>query len=455
MLAAACQGSGPRPEPGASSASGAPSTSSASAVAPAAPASSVAPGPTLPLHGVILLSVDSLRADLSWCAGYARSTTPTLAGLAERGVVYTHAYALSSYTSMSFGGAMTGRYPSELHRDGLATSSFFDDETFLAEELKRARVRTMGAFGHVWFAGATGIRQGFDEWALVPHTITAEQSKGFVTDDVIAQLLGDAIAKHHESRASEPFFAWAHFMDPHWSYERHAGTPGFSSKDDGGPESPLAPGVKLTPYAQQRRDRYDGEVAFTDAQIGKLLARFTRETWWPRVAVIVTADHGEAFGEHGSYYEHGFLLHDVTTRVPLLFSVPGVTAARFDDRRSQIDLARTVAELLGVELGPSFRGQSLVPELRGAERAARDVMFDMPYTDQAPRRRALIHGQHKIVVSAGAVRPTLFDLDADPGEATDLAATRPDLLAEMQKRYDDANAAHPDYPAPRRKSRSY
>ena len=104
------------------------------------------------------------------------------------------------------------------------------------------------------------------------------------------------------------------------------------------------------------------------------------------------------------------MLYDVTTRVPLLFEVPGLSAARIDARRSHIDLARTLADLLGVKAPDSLRGTSLLPELLGAKPQARDVVIDMPYTDQTPRRRALIHGDMKIVVTesetpAALVRP--------------------------------------------------
>jgi choline-sulfatase len=174
-----------------------------------------------------------------------------------------------------------------------------------------------------------------------------------------------------------------------------------------------------------------------------------------KTAIVVSADHGEAFGEHPSYFEHGFLLYEETTKVPLIVHVPGLPAARIETPRSHIDLARTFLELFGLPAPETMRGESLVPELLGARPPAREIVIDMPYTDQTPRRRALISGRHKLIVTESAEQPELYDLEADPREQRDLAREEPALLARMKARWKAIDAAAPDYPAPRRSQRQY
>jgi arylsulfatase A-like enzyme len=178
-----------------------------------------------------------------------------------------------------------------------------------------------------------------------------------------------------------------------------------------------------------------------------------KQPWAARTAVIISADHGEAFGEHKSTFEHGYTLWDVLTRVPLLVRVPGVAPARIDTRRSHIDLGRTLCELAGVPAPESFRGVSLWPELGGARPPARDIIIDMPYTDQAPRRRALIRDGKKILVTETEEVPQVFDLDADPAEQNDLGKQK--LADELKGKWLEVDSALPDYPAPRRGRRRY
>ncbi len=404
---------------------------------------------------MLLITVDALRADMPWL-GYPRDVAPHLARVAKRSVVYSHAYALSSYTSMSLAGLMAGRYPSELPRDGRATSSFGEDATMLAEVLRGDGFVTIGVHGHVYFLGATGINQGFSDWRVLPRITVMPARDGHVTDDKLADMMISALDERAKDKADKRFFAWVHFMDPHFSYARHEGFPRFHGSPYEADAGVVAPGVALSEIGQNLKNQYDGEVVFTDAQVGRLIEHVRAAPWGKDTAIIVTADHGEAFGEHKSYFEHGFLLYDVTTRVPLLFDIPGVKPARIDQRRSHIDLARTIFDLLGQKPPASFRGKSLVSELTGEKPPEpEDVIIDMPYTDQTPRRRALIHDGKKIIVTETDTEPLLFDLDADPGEQHDLAPDGGALLEQMQSRWQKANAALPDFDAPRRSKRQY
>ena len=431
-------------------------SSSPAALSASARSSAQGPAPSLPSNlSVLLITVDALRADMPW-VGYPRNIAPNLTKLAEKSVVYTRAYALSSYTSMSLGGMLASRYPLELPRDGRATSRFFDDALFFPELLKPAGIRTIAAHGHVYFAGDTGIAQGFEDWRVIPGIVYNPAREGYVSDAAISELMQKALGEHGASHPGQRFFAWVHFMDPHFDYANHTELERYRGSPYAADAGAVPPGSPLDSVGQQLRNRYDREVAFTDSQIGRLLAWVDAQPWAKTTAIVVTSDHGEAFGEHEHYFEHGFFLFDVTTRVPLLLRIPGVAPRRIDARRSHIDLGPTLLDLFGVPKPPSMRGQSLLSEMAGnAPPAPRDIVIDMPYTDQTPRRRALIHGKFKLIASESELKPQLYDLDADPGERHDLAAERPELASELDARLKELDAKIPDYPAERRAKREY
>ena len=211
-----------------------------------------------------------------------------------------------------------------------------------------------------------------------------------------------------------PFFAWFHFMDPHDLYKPHAETAELGKKP---------------------RDLYDGEIRATDAVIGKLLAFVATQPWASRTTIIVSADHGESFGQHG-VFRHGFELWEDLVRVPFFVRTPGATPKRIDVPRSHLDLAPTVLELLDVKPDPAFRGQSLVPEIRGtATPEPRDVVVDLARTSDNDRRRGLVRGRHKLLAFGDDATFQLYDLASDPGEMVDLAKQHADKLEEMKDAY--------------------
>ncbi|HEX4515489.1 MAG TPA: sulfatase-like hydrolase/transferase, partial [Polyangiaceae bacterium] len=187
---------------------------------------------------------------------------------------------------------------------------------------------------------------------------------------------------------------WFHFLDPHDMYMPHEGID----------------------WGKTTRDLYDAEVTYTDRWIGKLLDFIAAKSWGPRTIVIVTADHGEAFGEHGQF-RHGFELWEPLVRVPLFFVIPGIAPKKIDVPRSAIDMAPTILELLSVDRDASFEGKSLVPEILGnSPPEERDVVIDLPKTSDNDKRRALVHGHQKIIEFGETKYPQVFDLDADPEE---------------------------------------
>ncbi len=341
---------------------------------------------------VLLVSVDSLRADMPW-NGYPRPICPRLTALERDSVSYTRAYSVSSYTSMSLGGLLAGRYPSELPRDGFFFGTFPKESAFFPRTLQKAGIVTLGAHAHGYFKGA-GFELGFDRWELVPNlkwnNTTDENVTGKEHEAIAERMLSD------DRLVRGRFFAWFHFLDPHDQYLSH--------ETDG-----------IPPYGASLRDRYDAEVLFTDRQIEKLLAFVDRQPWGPRTAIIVTADHGEAFGEHGMF-SHGFEIWENLVRVPLFLHVPGLRPRRIDEPRSALDLAPTIVELMGLPPDPAFEGKSLVPELLGDPATPRDVLCDLPPTSDSTKRRALIVGHKKIIATGSDTFLRLYDLDQDPEE---------------------------------------
>ena len=223
----------------------------------------------------------------------------------------------------------------------------------------------------------------------------------------------------------------------------------------GGEVAAVPPGRALSKVGQSLRNRYDAEVRFTDQQVARLLEFVDKQPWGKNTAVVVSADHGEAFGEHKSYYEHGYYLFEVAVRVPLMFWVPGLSPRIIERRRSHVDLAKTLLQLLRVKPNPQMRGKSLLREMTGQLEDDRPIIVDLPYTDQTPRRRALIVQDMKLIVSETEPVPLLFDLGRDPAEQRDLASSRKRQVQRLREQLSAFERRVPDYPAPRRSRRAY
>lgn len=351
---------------------------------------------------VVLVTVDTLRADLGY-AGNPRPVSPAIDDLSRRSVVFDRAVSLASYTGKSMGPLLLGKYPSETSRTFEHFDRFGSDETFVQERLRRAGVRTFTAQGHWYFKPETGLGRGFDDadYSAEPRVPQMEGDRTVNGDKLTDAAL--ALLDKPENVA-HPFFFWMHYVDPHAAYVPHAEYD-FGSKG---------------------RDLYDGEVAFVDHQIGRLLARLGAPPFAGRTAILLTSDHGEAFGEHG-LYRHGFEVWEELVHVPLVVYVPGIVPGHVHARRSAVDIVPTVLDLFGLPPpepnGRDFiSGVSLLPDLVAADRShldERPVLVDMSEGPHNAERQAFYDAQYKIIASNG--RPIgLYDLEKDPGETTDL-----------------------------------
>ncbi|EYF06203.1 sulfatase-like hydrolase/transferase [Chondromyces apiculatus] len=369
---------------------------------------------------LVLITIDTLRWDLGY-AGNPHPLSPNLDALAARSTIFDKAYALASYTGKSIGPMLIGKYGSETHRNWGHFNKFSEEDTFVAERLKRAGVYTMGVHGHRYFGDFGGLDRGFD---VVDMSAAPPKEADWAVDNTASSPgLTDAAIKLLGEHGSKRFFLWVHYLDPHADYLRHEDVPSFG---------------------KTQRDLYDGEVAFTDKHIGRLLDFVKAAPWGAKTAVVVTSDHGEAFGEH-KMYRHGFEVWEELVRVPLLVHVPSAPPSRVTARRSLVDLTPTLLDLMHVPLPggaggapggapgagqeggtPSesdfLSGTSLLSDVflaPGQAAQARDVLVDMPGGPYNDARRALIHGDLKLTISNGA-RFELYDLAADPGEQKNL-----------------------------------
>jgi choline-sulfatase len=354
---------------------------------------------------VILITVDTLRADLGF-AGYPKPVSPNLDALAARSVVFERAYSLASYTGKSLGPLLIGKYPSETHRGWGHFNRFSSEDLLVSERLQKAGIHTMSVQAHWYMSGNFGLARGFDllDKSGQPPPGTDQDNDATITGGHLTDAALRVFGNPENTGAR--FFAWVHYLDPHSEYAKHPGAPDFG------------PGP---------RGAYDGEIWYTDQQIGRILDLVAKEPWGEKTAIVLTSDHGEAFGEH-HMIRHGMEVWEELVRVPLVVYVPGVAPHRVSVPRSAIDVTPTLLDLFDVSVPPDagpfdfVSGQSLAADIvspPGYEPPLRDVLVDMPAGPNNDERRALIQGNKKLYVS-GSVRFTLFDLEADPGEKSAL-----------------------------------
>ena len=355
---------------------------------------------------VLLITIDTLRADHLGCYGGA-ALTPVLDALAGRGARFVTAVAPAPLTAPSHASIFTGRIPP---RHGVRDNGAFvlpDDVPVLAGRFRGAGWATAGFVSGFPLDRRYGLARGFEAYddrlprgrdpRRAPYV---ERPADQTTDAALAWIKG----------RSGRWFAWVHYFDPHAPYE---------------PPPEFGPPRTATPY--------DGEIAFVDRELGRLLAGLgeaTRE----RLVVVVTADHGESLGDHGEQ-THGVFVYDATVRVPLLLAGPGVPAARVvADMARLVDIAPTLLDLTGLGPLPDTDGRSLVPAVRGealAEAPAySESLFASLHLGWA-EVHALRTSRFKYV---RAPRPELYALQEDPGEARDVSASRADVARDLQSR---------------------
>jgi choline-sulfatase len=379
----------------------------------------------------LFITVDALRPDLHY-AGYPREVSPEIDKLAAKSIDYERAYAISTYTGYCLPPMMASRYPSEMPRTNRHEVRYFSQNVFLAERLKQAGFQTEGAASHFLFSPELGWIRGFDRFVRTPIEGNAPPGSHIERYYTSRGLADAAISFLNDPKITQDrFFIWVHFLDPHNQYLKH---PGFSK------------------FGNTPRDLYDGEVAFTDFHIGRVIDALDASPLAERTVVVLTGDHGEAFGEHGAYF-HGREVWEEIVRVPLLIRVPGAVPRRISRRVSDIDLAPTVLALASAAADPNARGESLAPELFGADLPERPILIDQPRNVYYDFKRAFIKGAFKLQHLVDSNTYRLYNIDHDPGETHDLAAEDPATLRRVRRDYalltseiDEVEAVAPSEP---------
>jgi len=390
-------------------------------------------------RNVVLVTLDALRADHLSSYGYERDTSPFLDTLAEDGVQFLRAFSASSHTREAVPAILTGRYPDEA-----VDGKFHRDANTVAESLQRSEFATAGFHSNPFVSRAYGFDQGFDEFDDDLHL-----GKNKLL--ALAQRALDKLRNRHYARASEindrslawldsvdePFFLWNHYMDPHGPYEPPAeyqrefhGEVVSDSEAQSLYQRAIDDPDSITDEERRRLiDLYDAEIRYTDDQLRAFFDGLDQRGLLDDALVIITADHGDAFDEHG-YYEHPRYLHDELVHVPLVLSGPGLDSATVDASTSTLDVARTVLDAAGVasEGLPGLDLQAIADT--PAEYEDRVVFSQARGEDEdAHVRRFSARGRS--TTWFGEYDTTADDLSlSGPGEEDDVAAALRDHVRE-------------------------
>lgn len=372
-------------------------------------------GPELPDDvSLLLITIDSMRWDGLGFMGYERDVSKNVDRLVENGVIYERAYALGSYTGQAVPPMMTGKYGSELLRNDKHEVRISARETFAAELICDATVKCGAILSHFLFRPHYGWDAGFHDWTVVdasppgPGHIDAKYNSDRVANAAIAWM------KNPENTRGR-FFLWTHFMDPHKEYLNH---PAFKK------------------FGDDRRARYDQEVLFTDYHIGRMLAQLDTLPARGRTIVMVTADHGEAFNEHGRW-THGKELWEEIIRVPLAITGPGIVKKRIERQTSHIDLFPTLLDLFNKPIPEGVHGRSLLPEWgEGPLLPERPVIADQPRNPTYETRRVYLKDGWKLHDLPDTGEQRLYRLTDDYERGDSLVSTEPEKLKEIRAAYD-------------------
>lgn len=357
---------------------------------------------------MVLVSIDTLRADHVGAYGAADARTPTLDALAAAGARFERAISPAPLTLPSHSSLLTGLDPPG---HGVRHNSVFrlaPDVPTVAERMHEAGYATGAFVGAFVLARQYGLGRGFDHYDDAVGQNSGSGAMGFA-ERRAAQVVDAALA--WLETAPGRFFVWVHFYDPHAEYQP---PPGF------------AVSFGMRPY--------DGEIAYADAQLGRLLAAI--DARWPdgRTLVAVTSDHGESLGEHGER-THSHLVYEATQHIPLLLRGPGIAPALvIRDVVALADVAPTLLALAGAPPLAGASGRDLRPLLQGRRLPDRDAYVETLATQLDWDWSPLIGLRTGTFKYIRAPRPELYDLEHDPGETHNLAGQQPERARELDDR---------------------
>lgn len=380
---------------------------------------------------VVVVSIDTLRADRLGCYGHARATSPNLDALAAKGLVFERAFSPAPWTLPAYGSLFTGRLPAE-HRAGVVTEreALFgedgtptkrttehlrDDVPTLAELLARAGWRTAGFSCNPFLGPGAGLDRGFERYVGYQYN-----AKGGV-DRALEWL-----AAHEGERV----FLFLHLIDPHYPFappDPYAQRFGSSELADAPPPLDELRRGAADDLRKQLSDLYDGEIAYADAELARLFARLEASGLSETTLVALHSDHGEELWDHGGF-EHGHTQHAEVLHVPLVIAMPGrvPVGARVAHRVRSHDLFATILDVCGVEAPRGIDARSLL----GTIEADRDALSEAILWGTR-EIKSLARGSEKLIV-AGKSDQLLYDVARDPRELEERAALDPERAAALR-----------------------
>ncbi|HSS02146.1 MAG TPA: sulfatase-like hydrolase/transferase, partial [Kofleriaceae bacterium] len=368
---------------------------------------------------VLLLTIDTARADHLGTYGYARPTTPNLDAMARGATVFEHGWAHAPSTRYSMPALLTGRLPLDVYYDTAVEGwpGILPKATTIAEALAPLGFAT-GAITNYWyFDRVRHMDQGFAEYDNEDarlHTGVAgagpEQTRGSSSKEQTDKAI--AFVDRH---AQQRWFLWVHYYDPHYAYEPHPELPAFGT---------------------DRVALYDGELRFTDHHIGRLLDGLRGKGLYDRTVIVVTGDHGEGFGEHGVDL-HGYHLYAPQTKVPMIIRVPGLPPRRAATPAGHVDILPTLVNLARGAPSPDMMGRSLVDVLAGAD-GPRIVFQQLSFEGNHEMRAGVDARCHVIYNVSPDTSWEVYRVDRDPLETTDLAGDDEcaDVRGAVERWYD-------------------
>ena len=389
---------------------------------------------------LLLISLDTTRADRLSLYGHAKRTTPHLEELAGEGVKFAQAYSATATTGPSHATLFTSLHPYThgLLKNGIVLGSRFET---LAERLAAQGYSTHGVLGSYALSAKLGFDQGFASWDedFEVETSSYEQrawggnklTGGFdrPADDTTRRALAWLRTL---DEADRPFFLFVHYFDPHDPYA---------------PPERFRPEGEMTSLPAQVRALYDGEIEFMDEQIGVLLHGLRTSDLADETLVVVMGDHGEGLLERDAHATHGLHIYEEGVRVPLLMRLPGAIPAGTEIRApfGAVDLLPTVLDLLAIDASDAqFQGTSIAESIRAGREpdASRPVYLTRrrydpdrkrPRPDAVGEQHAIRLGRWKYFETPEEGPPELYDLEADPRERRNVAKQNAETTRELSR----------------------
>jgi len=394
------------------------------------------PALTTPVTGppVLLITIDTLRADHVGCYGYSKVETPAMDFLAAQGVRFDDALAQVPLTPPSHMVILSGTYPMWNGLRDFSVPKVRQDAQIIAEAFARHGYETAAFVSTVVLSAFWGMSRGFEtydaqiEFPRGTAGSDAERRAGETIDHVLAWFQA-----HDPGRTgAKPFFVWVHLYDPHWRYD---------------PPEPF--------HTQYSSHLYDGEIAYADSQLGRLFDYLREKGVYDRALIVLVADHGESLGEHGEV-EHGYFIYRSTLRVPLIFKLPRAEAGAGEGRVIEtpvgaIDVAPTLLELTHLQdpISRQFQGASLAGLVLNKTKATERPVYSESYYAHNSygwgSLRSISTAQYQYIA---APRPELYDVIRDPSEKHNVyaqhgadAAALHDQLLDIDRRYTDRTSS--------------